>query len=292
MLSRVRRCGRLGSSETVSAIRRVISDVSDTAWDSVQVPVPLRSRIGDAIWDEILLGAPVLRAGAGAVLCRTGDPPRLTAVTAGLVRVFTWAPGGRQVPLRYARAGDLVGLAALLGDTRMLSAEAVSDVALAFPSIDRLRSLATEHPDLPWTIARQVAAWGVASVSSLVGAGFEQMSVRVARHLLDLSSRAPDGRTSVNVTHRVLADAVGTAREVVTRVLREFREQGIVDTHAGRVVVVDPGRLARIAEGEHANGHEHAMQADGPPSARRRARSGRRGITPSHGAIATASSMD
>jgi DNA-binding transcriptional regulator LsrR (DeoR family) len=49
------------------------------------------------------------------------------------------------------------------------------------------------------------------------------------------------------VTQQQLADHVGTAREVVARVLRELREAGIVLTTKRQLEITDPARLAAIA---------------------------------------------
>lgn len=45
------------------------------------------------------------------------------------------------------------------------------------------------------------------------------------------------------VTQQELADAVGSVREVVARVLRDFRQAGAVTTSADAVVIVDAARL-------------------------------------------------
>ena len=68
---------------------------------------------------------------------------------------------------------------------------------------------------------------------------------RVARHLLDLASESMSehGDLVVNVTQRELADAVSSVREVVVRVLRELREDGVVRTRRDRIVIIDPARL-------------------------------------------------
>lgn len=50
---------------------------------------------------------------------------------------------------------------------------------------------------------------------------------------------------SVPVTQRELAEAVGTAREVVVRVLRDLRTAGIVTTHRDHIEILDPIRLSR-----------------------------------------------
>ena len=45
------------------------------------------------------------------------------------------------------------------------------------------------------------------------------------------------------VSQRDLAEAVGTVREVVVRVLRELRQEGVVRTERDRIVIVEPARL-------------------------------------------------
>ena len=71
------------------------------------------------------------------------------------------------------------------------------------------------------------------------------MRQRVAAHLLDLASaqQHPHGHLVARVSQQELADAAGSVREVVARVLREFRFAGIVATAADSVVVLDATRL-------------------------------------------------
>jgi CRP/FNR family cyclic AMP-dependent transcriptional regulator len=210
---------------------------------------PFRSRIGDELWGKLVSGAPTVRAAAGSVIFSTGEPPRLAAIHAGLVRLFTWTGDGRQVPLRHAPAGDLIGLGALLSGTEMLSSEVVTDTTLALLSIDRLRALASVHPELSWALTEQVSCWASEALVTLLGAGFQSIKVRVARHLLDRATWGADGQMGVQATHRALADAVGTAREVITRVLRAFRAEGFVDNRPGLVILTQPEALAHIARG-------------------------------------------
>jgi CRP/FNR family transcriptional regulator len=74
---------------------------------------------------------------------------------------------------------------------------------------------------------------------------FGSVRQRVAAHLLDLAStqQEPAGRLAVCVSRQELADAAGTVREVVARVLRELRTAGIIATAADRIVILDATRL-------------------------------------------------
>ena len=67
----------------------------------------------------------------------------------------------------------------------------------------------------------------------------------MARHLLDLASEGAS-ELVVSVSQQQLAEAVGTVREVIVRVLRELRAAGVVRTERNRIVILDPARL--IAE--------------------------------------------
>jgi CRP/FNR family transcriptional regulator, cyclic AMP receptor protein len=84
---------------------------------------------------------------------------------------------------------------------------------------------------------------------------FGSVKQRVATHLLDLGSSEQDrdGSLVARVSQQELADAVGSVREVVARVLRELRLSGIVATSPDSVLIVDPVRL-----------HEESWGSAGP----------------------------
>jgi CRP/FNR family cyclic AMP-dependent transcriptional regulator len=47
---------------------------------------------------------------AGTTVYRAGDDPQAALVVRGLIRVYLSSPGGRQVTVRYARLGDVLGI--------------------------------------------------------------------------------------------------------------------------------------------------------------------------------------
>ena len=60
---------------------------------------------------------------------RAGSDPRAALVVRGLIRVYLSSPGGRQVTVRYARPGDVLGIAVLVSGRfdAVLSATAARD---------------------------------------------------------------------------------------------------------------------------------------------------------------------
>src|ERR1700724_3806037 len=173
------------------------------------------------MWQEQLgAGVDEVHITASALIFRAGQLPRIALVVGGIVRVFISTQLGRQMTIRYARAGDLIGLTPYLAGTDQWNAEAITDANVKVLTFEHLRS---------------------------AGASGQPITVRVARHLSEMAQRGPDGRTFVHISHQRLADAVGTVREVVSRELTALRANGVIDQTAGALRVIDEHRLASLA---------------------------------------------
>jgi CRP/FNR family transcriptional regulator len=70
-----------------------------------------------------------------------------------------------------------------------------------------------------------------------------QVDRRLARFLADRAA-AP-----IVMTHQEIALELGTAREVVSRLLKQFAGEGLVEIERRHIVVADAMRLSRLAQG-------------------------------------------
>lgn len=198
--------------------------------------------------ERLVAGAVRLDLPAGATVYRDADEPRSGLVLAGLVRVFMTSPQGRQVTVCYARPGDVLGVAASVGGPVTVSAQAVLDSSLAMLSVHTLETLAHADARVAWWVAEEVTRQLYGTLDELAGNAFLSVRQRVARHLLDLAIERQEGRQlSARVSQQDLANATASVREVVTRVLRQLRDEGIVETSRDEIVLVDPARLASEA---------------------------------------------
>ena len=67
---------------------------------------------------------------------------------------------------------------------------------------------------------------------------------RLAAFLLE-ESVLEDSRV-LKITHEKIANHMGTAREVVTRMLRYFQNEGMVQLSRGTIEITDSGRLEEL----------------------------------------------
>jgi CRP/FNR family cyclic AMP-dependent transcriptional regulator len=211
----------------------------------------LRSLQQDVI-AELTADASRVRAPAGSVLHRQGDSsPHVEVVVSGLVRVYVSASDGRTMTVRYCRPGALIGVVSLFVSPFSLPAtiQAVTDTEMLALRASAVRRAAERDVRVARALLDELSERVLSFIAEIPSA-FTPIRQRVARHLLDLASETQHGsELGVAITQQELADAVGTAREVVVRELRDLREEGLLRTGRGGIVIVDPDRLATQAYG-------------------------------------------
>jgi CRP/FNR family cyclic AMP-dependent transcriptional regulator len=182
---------------------------------------------------------------AGTTVYRAGSAPQAALVVRGLIRVYLSSPGGRQVTVRYARPGDVLGIAVLVGGPASVGVQTVEPSSVFRISARTLTAAARRDPRVSWAIAEELNRRLYAVLEQTAVNAFGSVRQRVAAHLLDLASdrQRPRGRLVAHVSQQELADAAGSVREVVARALRDLRAAGIVATAADSVVILDPARL-------------------------------------------------
>ena len=83
------------------------------------------------MWQEQLgVGIDEVRIPAAALIFRAGQEPKIALLGSGIVRVYIATPLGRQLTIRYARAGDLIGLAPYLAGTDQWANTALGQIAM------------------------------------------------------------------------------------------------------------------------------------------------------------------
>jgi CRP/FNR family cyclic AMP-dependent transcriptional regulator len=185
---------------------------------------------------------------AGTSLYYEADQPRCGLVLAGLLRVYMTAPDGRQITVRYARAGDLLGIATIVGGPAPVNVQILTDAALLTLNVRTLQLSGQTEPLVGWLLAQETTRRLYDVLEVLAGNVFGSLRQRVARHLLDLAASRQQGRGLVaKVTQQEVADAVGSVRPVVARIIRDLRTEGLISTTSDGIVILKPDELHATA---------------------------------------------
>jgi CRP/FNR family transcriptional regulator len=203
---------------------------------------------------ELLVNAARIRAPAGSIVRRVGAPGQhLELVVTGLVRGFLTSPDGRRLTIRYCRPGGLLGAVSLFNPDYTMpgSNQAIvdSEVVAFMPSV--VRDLAEREPLVTRALLEELSDRVYSYVGEVHDGAFSTVRQRVARHLLDLAAEQQTSAALIaSISQQELAAAVGSVREVIVRVLRDLRREGLVTTDRDLITIRDPtGLLAELYPG-------------------------------------------
>lgn len=194
---------------------------------------------------RLLDGYTVIQSAAGGVLYRPGESVGLHLVVEGLLRVSMVSEEGRQVTVRYARRGDVLGVPVVVSGPVPVYVQAVTDAVAVATRPRVLPQLARLDPRIGMWMTDELGARVNDLLQELAMNAFWPVRRRLGRHLLDLATDHQEGEALVvRASHQELADAVGTAREVVARTLAALRADGHISSGSDGIRLLDPHRLA------------------------------------------------
>jgi CRP/FNR family transcriptional regulator, cyclic AMP receptor protein len=190
------------------------------------------------------------RVSAGETIYSPHSPvANLFGILAGTVKVVLRSHNGQEIALRHLTAGDILGEDALFtGEERWAEAVATTKChLLELQRRDLLHVLERSPPFclglLEFLCGRLCETIDYAAEASLLGS-----RARIARAILRRAkwpSRAP--LPKISIVQRELAEIVGTSREYVNKILKEWERSSIVRLQGSSIYLLAPEKLARIA---------------------------------------------
>lgn len=175
-----------------------------------------------------------------------GECSGIVHVAKGQLRVYIVSEEGREVTLYRLHQGDLCVLSAsclmdaIVFDVMIEAVQETELVLLPSPVLHELmarnslvelelyKTVVERFSDVMWTM-QQILFMGA--------------DKRVAHFLWD--EMAKTGDRSIRLTHDEVARFIGSAREVVTKVLKYFVEEEVVALSRGKIEIIDKAKLRK-----------------------------------------------
>jgi len=164
-------------------------------------------------------------------------------VISGDIRVVKSAANGRELPLYRVMPGEscIITSSCLLGHTdynaRGIAEGETTLVMMPRPLFDELLGEPAFRDFIFHLFSERIADL----MQLIEEVAFRKLDQRLAGLLLG------KGRL-VHATHQQLADELASVREIISRLLKGFAEQGLVRLSREQVEILDPAGLRRIAE--------------------------------------------
>lgn len=205
-----------------------------------------------ALRDRIVRSASSVTLQAGDVFYHEGDVRDVFAVVGrGDIRVFKITGSGREIGLYHVQDGEpcLVNmLCVFLGRPAMASARVEATTEAVVIPASAFREWVNTEDSVRQFVFTTMARRLVEVMTLVEEVAFRKMDVRLAELLLRRFAQKGAAPRVTLTTHEELAAELGTAREVVSRLLKEFERTGIVAVSRGRLELRDEAQLRSVAE--------------------------------------------
>ena len=211
---------------------------------------PIWNKLTPAHQQRLTDSAEFLKAKAGNVIHNGSmDCLGLLLIRSGQLRVYTLSSEGREITLYRLFDHDicLFSASCVMPNIQFeVIIEAEKDCEMwVLPSC--LFKDLMEESAVVANYANQLISSRFSDVMWLMEQiMWKSFDKRLATFLLEESTL--EGSASLKITHEKIANHMGTAREVVTRMLRYFQSEGMVKLTRGAVEIVDEARLEALAE--------------------------------------------
>ena len=208
------------------------------------------------IWDQLdasqqnrLLDALIFRAVKKGAVLHNGsmDCTGLLLLKTGQLRAYILSDEGREITIYrlFDRDMCLFSASCMMRSIQFdITIEAEKDTALWSIPPEIYQSLMAESAPVA-NYTNELMASRFSEVMWLMEQIlWKSLDKRVAAFLLEESSI--EGTRALRITHETIANHLGSHREVITRMLRYFQGEGMVELSRGRVTIVDEARLEAL----------------------------------------------
>ncbi len=211
--------------------------------DGLVALYPVLGKLPGALQQRIIDGMQTMAVAPATTVFDEHQPCRgFPFVLEGAIRVVKLSAGGRELPLYRVLAGEscIISSSCLLGhadyNARGVSEGVTTLALLPRPLFDEMLG----EPGFREFVFRLFSERMAELMQLVEEVAFRKLDQRLAALLLG------KGRV-VHATHQQLADELGSVREMVSRLLKGFAEQGLVRLGREQVEVLDAAGLRRLA---------------------------------------------
>lgn len=161
----------------------------------------------------------------------------------GSIKVFKVGTSGREIILyRIEEGGSCILTASCILSNKSFPAIALTEEkseVISFPS-NLFKELVNKYPVWQQYVFNLVSERLDNVITIVNELAFKQVDIRLAEKLLKLTS---NGNSLIKLTHQELASDIGTSREVVSRILKDFEQRSIISLSRGVIKILSKKKL-------------------------------------------------
>ncbi len=215
----------------------------------IQSRLPFLQNAAQDFWDDFSQSVQIQRIPVGTAVFWEGDVCHsLALLLSGQVRVFKVGESGREITLYRFGQGEgciLTASCIMQGGTFPAIAQVEEEAEAVLIPANKLKDWMQRFDvwrEFVLGLLAQRLGHVIATIEEIA---FKRMDHRLATFLVE---RIQERNQILQLTHQEIAVELGTAREVVSRILKDFEMAGMIALSRGNIELLDFVKLKRKTE--------------------------------------------
>lgn len=187
---------------------------------------------------------------AGEMMFKQGSAStHILMITSGMAKICLEGAGGKNLLLKIVKPIQMFGGPGTFLDSRnYYSATALEDATVCFISTKNFRECIRSNPDFAEKFIEYINLNAIFTFGRIVDITQKQMPGRVADALIYLSETIYEkDHFKVTLSRQDLADMTSLSKESFIRILKEFKEEGIINMNGNFFEIVKMESLKKIS---------------------------------------------
>ncbi|NJN28501.1 MAG: Crp/Fnr family transcriptional regulator [Cyclobacteriaceae bacterium] len=186
----------------------------------------------------------------GEIIYKQGTPlTHIVIIHDGLGKIFIESPNGRNLILSYTKEYDLNGGVGVFIDQRHYSSlRAVTDCGACFIEINAFKSVLRSNPAFMEAYIREYSMRVLHTYQQFAVLTQKNMEGRMAESILYLTSNIFKDGAIKYVSKQDLAELTAMTKESAIRVLKDFKEDGLIEIVDHKINILDQKALEQVAK--------------------------------------------
>lgn len=173
-------------------------------------------------------------------------PRGVYCINEGKVKIFARGEEGKEQIIHLATAGEIVGFRAMFsGEPYKVSATTLEESNICFIGKNDFLNLVDSNPTLRNGIMKELSRELSERATFITNMAQKSVRERLASSLVILNDIYGDDM--INLTREDLANFVGTATETLIRLLKDFKDENLIKTHARKIEILNKEGLLKVA---------------------------------------------
>jgi CRP/FNR family transcriptional regulator len=187
---------------------------------------------------------------AGEMIFKQGTPsPYFLCLISGLAKIYIEGFNDRNLILGIVKPYEyILGPGIYVDNRHHYSAVAVDDSVACLIDIQAFKSLIRTNPDFAEEFIRRVSYQAIYNFDQVISLTQKQMPGRIADVLIYLKDNVYQTNPfKLSLSRQDIADMSGMSKESAIRILKDFKDEGIIKIDGSKFEIINESQLLKIS---------------------------------------------